>query len=234
MESILEIIKGVNPVRLTTLARVKRELKITSTADDDVLQRKIEEASSDIQGAMGYRLPSEDVKETFWHSNAGEIFHSFRGWDAHPSGRDDVLFLKRTPIRAISKVTVDDDVIFDALDPSTAASIRFDAGAGLLYRVGTSGYPCPWWFCKSIVTEYTGGFILPGSDDCDLEPGIEGATIALLQSYWASRGRDALIKREDIPDVRTVEYWVGAVGDPKLLPPRVLASLSQFERPAYA
>jgi hypothetical protein len=52
--------------------------------------------------------------------------------------------------------------------------------------------------------------------------------------YWASRGRDPTLRSESIPGVIDRQFWVGAVGDPAMLPPRVLASLSGFRRPFVA
>jgi hypothetical protein len=98
----------------------------------------------------------------------------------------------------------------------------------------SGGFPCEWWFCKSVVGSYAGGFVLPGNPRRNLDFGIEGAVVALVADYWASRSRDPTLMSENIPGVREVRYWVGAVGDPELLPPRVLSSLSQFRRPGIA
>lgn len=222
MRSVVEVLAATNTERLTTLERVKGELDITSSASDGILTSKIDEASSDVAAAIGKRLPSEIVRETFWHD---EPVHPHAGYRLIvPS--ETTLFLSRTPVTAIASVTVDDVL----LDP---ADYRLDPDAGLLDRL-SSGYPCAWRFCKSVVVECTGGFVLPGNANRTLPFGIEGAVVALVSSYWASKGRDPTMRAEDIPGVVRREYWVGAVGDPELLPPRVLASLSQFRRPVIA
>lgn len=224
MQSIFEIVAGPSATRLTTLQRVKSELKITTSENDAILNQKIDEASSDVTAAVGKALASADVRETYWHDRhmgfAGPTF----GYAGHGG---DVLFLRRTPISTLASVTLDDDVV----DPS---EYRLDADAGLLYRLDSSGYPINWWFSKAIVVLYTGGFILPGVNGRNLEAAIEGATVALVCSYWLSRGRDPMVKTEDVQGIGRREYWVGAVGDPELLPPRVLSSLSAFRRPAAA
>ena len=117
------------------------------------------------------------------------------------------------------------------LDPS---AYRLDPDAGLLDRLSTDGIPCAWRFCKSVVVAYTGGFILPGQDGRNLAFAIEGAVVALVSDYWASRGRDPTLRSESIRGVIDRQFWVGAVGDPGLLPPRVLASIAPFRRPAVA
>jgi hypothetical protein len=185
-----------------------------------VLKAKIAEASSDIGLAMGYRLPSEEVTETFWHD---EPVHPHRAHRGNPV--ETTLFLSRTPVSKIATVTVDDD-------PLDLSECRLDPRAGLLYRLSTDGYPCAWCFCKSVIVAYTGGFILPGNPDRNLDYAIEGAVVAFVSDYWASRGRDPTLRAETIPGVIERQWWIGAVGDPSLLPPRVLASLPR--RPGYA
>jgi hypothetical protein len=83
-----------------------------------------------------------------------------------------------------------------------------------------------------VIVAYTGGFILPGQTGRNLDYAIEGAVVALVSDYWASRGRDPTLRAETIPGVIERQWWIGAVGDPSLLPPRVLASLPR--RPGYA
>ena len=146
MRSIVEIVKPAESELLTTLERVKAELQITTDANDEILEAKIAEASSDIQAAVGKRLPREDVKETFWHDDEGHLQRA-----AHfGNPAQTTLFLNRTPVSAIASVTVDDIV----LDP---AEYRLDPDAGLLDRLSTDGIPCAWCFRKSVVVAYTGG-----------------------------------------------------------------------------
>jgi uncharacterized phiE125 gp8 family phage protein len=223
MRSVVEIVTPAESELLTTLDRVKSELQIATDANDEMLKAKIAEASSDIQAAVGKRLPREDVKETFWHDH-----------DVHPlraarfgNPAQTTLFLNRTPVSAIASVTVDDI----ALDSS---QVRLDPDAGLIDRLSPDGFPCSWCFCKSVIVTYTGGYVLPGNTGRSLPYGIEGAVVALVSDYWASRGRDPTLRSESIPGLIDRQFWVGAVGDPGLLPPRVLASITQFRRPAVA
>jgi uncharacterized phiE125 gp8 family phage protein len=223
MRSVVEIVTPAKSELLTTLERVKAELQITTDANDEILDAKVAEASSDIQAALGKRLPREDVKETFWHDDDGYPLRAV--YFGNPA--QTTLFLNRTPVSAIASVAADDIV----LDPS---EYRLDPDAGLLDRLSTDGIPCVWCFRKSVVVAYTGGFILPGQDGRNLAYAIEGAVVALVSDYWASRGRDPTLRSESIPGVIDRQFWVGAVGDPGLLPPRVLASIAPFRRPAVA
>jgi hypothetical protein len=224
MRSVVEIVTPSESELLTTLDRVKRELNITTDASNEILEDKIAEASSDIAQAIPQRLPREGVRETFWHD---EGTHHWRTLHHHGNASQTTLFLRRTPVVKIDSVTVDDI----ALD---ASEFRLDPDAGLLDRLSSDGIPCGWFFCKSIIVAYTGGFILPGESGRNLPSAIEGAVVALVSDYWASRGRDPTLRAETIPGVIERQFWVGAVGDPAMLPPRVLASIATFRRPALA
>jgi uncharacterized phiE125 gp8 family phage protein len=224
MRSVVEIVTPSESELLTTLERVKRELSITSDASDEILEDKISEASSDIAQAIPQRLPREGVRETFWHDEGA---HHWRTPHHRGNPMQTTLFLRRTPVVKIDSVTVDDI----ALDPN---EFLLDPDAGLLDRLSSDGIPCAWSFCKSVVVAYTAGFILPGASGRNLPRAIEGAVIALVSDYWASRGRDPTLRSESIPGVIERQFWVGAVGEAESLPPRVLASIAPFRRPALA
>jgi hypothetical protein len=225
VQSKLDIITPASSTSLTTLARVKSELRIKTSTDDALLTSKIGEASSDIQLALGWAVASEGVQETYWHEHRQQFGYGF-GWRSG-GHQSESLILRRKAVSAITSVTVDDTV----LDPS---EYRLDVDAGILYRIDTLGYPCLWLFCKSIIVLYTAGYILPGSPGSNLPASIEGATVDLVESFWLSRGRDPLIKSEEITGIRRVDYWVGTVGDPEQLPPDVLRRISPLRRPRMA
>lgn len=231
MESILNIVTPAVRPKFTTLARVKSELNIDAdnTDNDALLTTKIEEASSDIRIAIGYGVASEVVTETFWLDHPERYVY---GYGSTPEGRNnELLFLRRTPVSAISSVTLDDDVV-------DSAEYRLDGENGRLFRLDSSGYASQWCFSKSLIIAYTGGYVLPGETGANLPPTIESATVDLLVSFWLSRGRDPLIKsvQTNIPEMedRRVDYWVGATGDPEQLPPSVQMKIAQVRRPRMA
>lgn len=225
MESKLDIVTASVRPKFTTVAAVKSELNITDNASNDLLQSKIEEATSDLILAIGYAVASEVVTETYWHDHPMRYAYGY-GWNS--SSRDnEVLFLRRTPVSVIASVTLDDTV----LDPS---EYRLDGETGRLFRLDTSGYPLEWCFSKSLIVAYTGGYILPGAAGSNLPATFEGMARDLVKMFWASRGRDPLIKVEDIPNIRRVEYWVGATGDPEQLPPEIQRKVNLVRRPRLA
>lgn len=203
MRSILNITTPATVFNLTTLARVKAELSITDSASDTLLNWKIREASSDIN-ARAWADPLETLTETFWNV-----------------GCEEYLILRRRPNVTITSVTVDDVATTD---------YRLDAETGQLYCLDASGYPIAWVSCKSIIVVYAAGYTMPGQTGANLEPALEAAAIELLQSYWSSRGRDPLIRSEDVPGLGAVTYWVGAVGDSGELPPSVESRIAPFRR----
>lgn len=203
MRSILNIPTPATVRNLTTLERVKAELSITDNTSDVLLRAKIREASSDIN-ARAWADPLETLAETFWNV-----------------GCEEYLILRRRPNVTITSVTVDDvATTYYRLDPET----------GQLYCLDANGHAVHWNCCKSIVAVYAAGYIMPGQTGANLEPALEAAAIELLQSYWASRGRDPLIRSEDVPGLGSVTYWVGAVGESGELPPSVESRIAPFRR----
>lgn len=205
MRSILSVTSAADVRNLTTLERVKLELSITDSASDTLLRAKIKEASSDIN-ARAWADPLETLTETFWNVECEEY-----------------LILRRRPNVSITSVTVDD---------VATTYYRLDAETGQLYCLDSNGYPTVWIACKSIVVVYTAGYTMPGQTGANLEPALEAAAIELLQSYWSSRGRDPLIRSEDVPGLGSVTYWVGAVGESGELPPSVESRIAPFRRTA--
>jgi uncharacterized phiE125 gp8 family phage protein len=207
MNSIATITAAATVTKLVTLDRVKLELGITGSANDTLLNAKIDEATSDIEAHTGRTFRRETFSETFWGDTACQGF----------------LILARAPVSSITSVTLD-DVSVDSDE------YRLDPDTGQLFRLDANGYPCIWWWCKSVVVVYSAGFLLPGETGRTLPPSLESAAIDLVTSYWVNKGRDQTIKAEDVPGLGRVDYWVGAVGESGELPPNVVAKISPFRR----
>lgn len=210
MRSIVTVASPASDTALTTLERVKLELGIPTgtTTSNEILQEKIEEASDDIEAALGFRLVRETAVETFWHEQ----------YDSAP----EKLVLDRTPVASIRSVVVDGV----AIDASTW---RLDPNTGELFAL-CNGYPSVWVFCQSVVVTCDGGYILPPASNRTLPKGIEGACIDLVSSFWAAKGRDPTVRAEESPGVMRIEYWVGTVGEAGELPPSVVAKLAPYRR----
>lgn len=209
MHSKLTITSASSAVALTTLERVKSELGIAGQESDGLLTTKIGEASSDIESYIDRVLRQETVTQLFW---------DFRGCSF------DGLILDRYPVASISSVTRD-DVLVDG------AEYRVIEESGLLYRLTADGYPSKWNAGKAISVESVAGYKLPGEAGRNLPAVIEAACVELVSSFWTARGRDPLIRAEDVPGVGRVEYWVGSVGATGSLPPSVEEKITPFRRP---
>lgn len=209
MRSILTVTTPATVTKLTTLERVKQELSITDGSKDAILNAKIDEASSDIEAHLGFSVRHETVTETFWQGPQYENL--------------EYLLLDRVPVGTITSVTKDDEAVASTL-------WRLDSDTGLLFSIDDSGYPSCWYITKSLVIVYEGGYLLPGEDGRNLPFAIEAAVVDLVQSFWFAKGRDALVKEEEVTGVGRVAYWVGAVGEAGELPPSVTAKLAPFRR----
>jgi len=207
MNSTVAVTTPAEVTALSTLDRVKLELRITGSDDDALLEAKLGEASSDIALRCAPSLRRETLTE---------IFYPDRG----PICLDKLL-LSRWPVASIATVTLDDEVV-------DGDEYRVDGERGLLYRLSTTGYPSQWSFSKSLAIDYAAGYLLPGEDGRDLPPSLEAAAIDLVSSYWASRGRDPLLRREENVGVSRFDYWVGAVGASGNLPPGVMSKIEMF------
>lgn len=210
MRSVVTVANPASDTALTTLERVKLELGIPTgtTTSNEILQEKTEEASDDIEAALGFRLVRETAVETFWHEQ----------YDSAP----EKLVLDRTPVASITSVVVDGV----AIDASTW---RLDPNTGELFAL-CNGYPGVWVFLQSIVVTYGGGYILPPASNRSLPKGIEGACVDLVSSFWAAKGRDPTVRVIDVPGLMRTEFWVGAVGEAGELPPSVVAKLAPYRR----
>ncbi|ODM71684.1 hypothetical protein [Bradyrhizobium elkanii] len=223
MHSIVTVASPVARPMFTTVDVLRAELGSLLTVDDSVLETKIQEASGDIELAVGFRVPQEDAVETFWHNGGADVFsrHACREGG-------EPLFLRRKNVTAIASVTLDGD----ALDPS---EYRLDPDAGVLYRFdASSGYPRPWTFSKSIAVACTAGYVLPPDPDANLPPAIASCTKKLVKSFCLNLSRDQMLRSESVPGVMEFGYWVGTVGDPEKLPSEILAELALVRRPRLA
>lgn len=210
MRSIVTVNTAATVTNLTTLERVKSELRIKSDTDNDLLTSKIGEASSAIQAYLGYTLARETVTEVFRPDS--------------PYAWREQLILNRTPVVSITSAE-EDDVAVDSDE------YEVDKPIGALYRLDSSGYRSCWQFCKSAEVVYSGGWKMPGESGRTLPEGIEAACVALVRSYWFNRTRDPLVKSEEIPGVMSQSYWIGGVGQSGELPPDVISMLHPFRRP---
>lgn len=178
---------------LTTLERVKAELGITTTSDDDTLTRMIDRASSAIARETRRTFGVETVTETLDGTGSR------------------LLGLSRTPVIAVTEVTEDSSAITDySLEDREAGALYRAAGwgrSGGLRMWGveaySSGYILPGYQDQRYSVTYRAGYVLPdeqndylnnGPDDPQNLPGaVEQACLETVKAWYSSRDVDPAI-----------------------------------------
>lgn len=196
---MLEVVASASDYLLTTLENVKDTLQIQSAADDDFLNRLIKSRSGRAATWCRRVFASEGVRQTVRRQQRNYSFAQF----AEPSS----IELDRFPVSSVASVKEDGIT----RDPS---QYEVDSASGLLWRLSGSGCRIAW--CATVVCiTYTAGYQLPGwepIDGVEALPGeIEEAAIEIVRQSYLERTRDRATKAEDIPGVRSVQYWVGPV-----------------------
>lgn len=193
--------------RLTTLAAVKGELRLTGGADDEFLSDLIDRASAAVRRWCNRIFAAETVRETF-----------------RPTAPADTMALSRWPL--VSVVS-----IIEAGTTLAAAAFEAEHDVGFVYRLTASDDRRTWPAAK-VVVEYRAGFLLPGESGRTLPEDVEQAAIMLVKMAWFARTRDPLVKSEDIDGVLSATYWVGGFGGGAALPSDVAGLLTPYRQPA--
>ncbi len=207
MQSSIEVVVPAECFDLTVLPTVKMELGIGDTSQDEQLAVLIRQASSAVSGYCDTVFAEETVTETFWPDTSWTYPTSF--------------VLSRSPVTAVSSVVVDGSVL-------DASEYRVGAN-GALYRVSGVN-SMRWGITNTAVITYTAGYdLLDG-----MPHAIERAVLMLIKEYRSGIGRDPRVKRDELPGIRTVDYWIGSTGNNGELPPDVTALLQPYRRMALA
>ena len=205
MNSILTVINAAKSQDLTVLDSVKKEFGISGTLEDAKLAVWIKQASQMIANHCNRVFALETVRETFRFSPNAYI--------QAPASTS--LILNRFPVAEIIAVT-ENDVALDVMD------FVVDPWTGIVSRL--SGDILVAWPRLKIVVDYTTGYeLLTG-----LPYDVERACISLVRQIRSQSKRDPLAKRIEVPDVSTVEYWVGQIGQSGSMPPDVVDLLAPY------
>jgi len=206
--SILTVLTAAATIDLTTLARAKQELGVTTNATDDLIGAWIHETSARIASACNRPFGLERLQEAFDPSGP----HHWRQQSSP------VLRLSRWPVVSIESISIDGVL----LDPT---GYQVDFATGLIYRVTERWH-------GQIVVIYSAGYELVA----DLPYDIEAACLQLLRYRQSSASRDPMERSRNIPDVMDVTYWVGPVpgGLTGNLPTYVAAMLQPYTSPNVA
>lgn len=184
---------------LTVLTTVKAELEVTGTTDDTFLGTLIQQASAAIVSYCGREFAAEEVDETV---------------KAYGTA---TLMISRTPVTALSTVTLDDG-ISSVTVPRTDYALE-DAENGFIRSLvgpwkwtatqgtGILARPVAGSEFQAYKVRYTGGYTLLTT----LPHDVERACIDLVKVKYLARGQAGNITEQEVPGVYRAEYAPGDV-----------------------
>jgi len=213
---------------LTTRARVKRELDITSTTNDEWLDETIADVSAAACEVLNVEMAEDGTRNFGVESVTETIDHRTRYPWLPPLGvirprreADTWIVLGRRPVLGITSITENGVTV----DPS---DYELFATTGKVKRLSAGVVAA--WPCTIIVVTYTAGWKLPGDSGSvtatAMPASIEKAVIEGVKARYFARKRDANVKSENIPGVRQVDYFFGTPGQDDPLPPLSMSLLN--------
>jgi hypothetical protein len=179
MDSILTVLDPASSYDLVDLAMVKDELGITGTASDAKLRRWITSTSVRFANICGVVFPEENVSEVF----------RVLGW-GHPFGLP--LRLRRRPVTFITSVAED-------TSPLAQEAYETNLPGGLIYRL--TGNARAGWRGNGVTVVYSAGYY-------PIPPDAQDAVLTILRHKYAASARDPLLRRFQIENVGSEDYWV--------------------------
>jgi uncharacterized phiE125 gp8 family phage protein len=178
---MITIVVPATSIDLTTLAAVKDELRLTSSADDAKIGGYIEQASRAIVSYCNRVFAREEVEETY---RLCDMQHS--------------LTLARFPVASVSALVENDEEL-------ATGDYEIEADIGTLRRL-RDDEPSRWYRGK-IVVAYTAGFLLPGESGRNLPHDIERAAIMLVAHYYSTDAQSHSLRRETIDGIGSTERF---------------------------
>lgn len=211
LRTISTVVTASQSTALCTLMDVKEELGLgASVAHDAYLQKLIVRSSAAVVQYCNMVQVPETVQD--------RILPDPEAVPGSVPGSVSALKLSRFPVAEI--VSVKEGGV--AIEAETG--FAFDGDAGLLYRLDAAGGIASW--ALPVVVVFQAGAAIP--------PDLADAAIRLVKARWFAKGRDPMLRSENIPGVREAQYWVAATGDDGNLPPDVQDLLTSYRAPVIA
>jgi hypothetical protein len=204
MQSITTVTAAATSYDLTTLANVKAELDITDGGSDAVLRRYITSASKAAAHYCNRVFAVETVSEAFLPG------HRYCAYGQHYA----VLQLSRFPLVTVTSVTEDDDLL------TVTDDYLVNSSNGQLTRVNSGLLPSR-WLELGVTVVYSSGYATVPAD-------LEDAVIRMVTQRYSAKGRDATLKSEEIPGVRSAQYWIATGEEAGAITPDVADLLDRY------
>lgn len=99
-----------------------------------------------------------------------------------------------------------------------------DRAFGQLTRLSTTGQPRR-WDARPIVVQYAAGYATASLADA------QEAVVQMVKDRWFARGRDPLLKQENVPGAYEANYWISALSDRGAMTPEVTSMLDAYRVP---
>lgn len=99
-----------------------------------------------------------------------------------------------------------------------------DREVGQLVRLSSNGMPCH-WPSSPILLQYTAGYALASLTDA------QDAIVKMVEGRWFARGRDPLLKQENVAGAYEANYWVSSIMDKGAMTPEVTSLLDAYRVP---
>lgn len=190
-------------IDLTVLDTVKEELDIEDNDSDRLLSRMISEQSEVAAAYCRRPLAQATIIDNF---NWGYAYSN------------EPLRVSRFPLVSISEV-------IEGGTSLVTGDYEYDAEAGFIWRLNTSGYRSTWAAATTAVT-YVGGYELLTT----LPRDIEKAVLILIKESWYARARDPRARSESVDGIGRTDLWVGTIPGGGALPAEATALLEPYRR----
>ncbi|WP_289296239.1 phage head-tail connector protein [uncultured Reyranella sp.] len=188
--------------RLTTKAKVKALLGITTTTDDTLLDQLIDRASADCVSYCGLAADGAGSFPTFGAETLRATWYDLERCS------DDFLLLPWRPRIAVTAVSE------NGVSLTAGTDYRLLDG-GLLQRL-SNGQPMPWATWWTVIATFTAGWSLPDGVD----PALEGRVIDQVKMAYKGRDRDNALRSLQVPGVYQASFSVAggdSIGESGLL-----------------
>lgn len=207
MQSTVTVTTAASTYDLTTLANVQAELDLDG-ASDAILRRYISGASIAASQYCNRVFARETLSEQLLPDRrATRLLH----------GGVAPLQLARWPLISVASVT-ENDVLLTEGDDYTVNKSR-----GQLTRLDANGLPATWPPLEIIVVYDAGYQTIPAD--------VEDAVIRMVTKRYRAKGRDATLRSEEIPGVRSASYWIATGTEAGNITPDVADILDNYRVP---
>lgn len=195
-EIISTVVTAAASFNLTTRARVKAMLGLTSNDDDAYLDILIPQVTASI---------SQYCNRVF----ALQTYQDQVKTKRPPRGMNWSLQLAHGPLVSVVSVTETTDGIDTVLVSGTDYDI--DAKTSELFRLNSDGLTADWAAPKTVVI-YRAGWTLPGQVGpnalIDSAADVEDIAVRMIKARRDARSRDPFLKSEETAGIGRSEYWV--------------------------